>query len=54
MDAITTNGQRPGVAVIRKAFRMSVHAGQADEYERRHSPIWRDIQDTLIAHGVRS
>ena len=33
---------------------MSVHAGEADEYRRRHNPIWRELQDTLIAHGVRS
>ncbi len=33
---------------------MSVHAGQAPEYERRHNPIWRELQDTLVQHGVRS
>jgi L-rhamnose mutarotase len=37
---------------IRKAFRMSVHSGQEAEYERRHRPIWKDLEDTLIAHGV--
>jgi L-rhamnose mutarotase len=42
------------VPVIRKAFRMSINAGQADEYERRHNPIWHDLQEALIAHGVRS
>ena len=39
---------------IRKAFRMSVHAGQEAEYERRHRPIWKELEDTLIAHGVRT
>jgi len=39
---------------IRKAFRMSVHAGQEAEYERRHNPIWRELEDTLVRHGVRS
>ena len=39
---------------IRKAFRMSVHAGQEAEYERRHTPIWRELEDTLVRHGVRS
>ena len=38
--------------LIRKAFRMSVHAGQEAEYERRHRPIWKELEDTLIAHGV--
>ena len=40
--------------MIRKAFRMAVHAGHEAEYERRHRPIWRELEDTLIAHGVRS
>src|SRR4026208_2576678 len=39
---------------IRKAFRMSVNRGHEAEYERRHRPIWRELEDTLIAHGVRS
>lgn len=33
---------------------MSVKAGQEDEYERRHRPIWRELEDVLLAHGVRS
>ncbi|RPI60506.1 MAG: L-rhamnose mutarotase [Lysobacterales bacterium] len=40
--------------MIRKAFRMSVHHGQEDEYARRHSPIWRELADMLVAHGVRN
>jgi L-rhamnose mutarotase len=40
--------------MIRKAFKMSVHSGQHAEYERRHQPIWRELEDTLIAHGVRT
>jgi L-rhamnose mutarotase len=40
--------------VIRKAFRMKVYAGAADEYERRHRPIWEDLQATLLQHGVRT
>ena len=40
--------------MIRKAFRMSVNAGQETEYERRHNPIWRELEDTLVGHGVRS
>ena len=40
--------------MIRKAFRMSVHAGQEVEYERRHNPIWRELEDTLVRHGVRT
>ena len=40
--------------MIRKAFKMSVHEDQQAEYVRRHNPIWRELEDTLLAHGVRS
>jgi L-rhamnose mutarotase len=40
--------------MIRKAFRMSVHRGREQEYERRHTPIWEDLEATLVAHGVRT
>jgi L-rhamnose mutarotase len=40
--------------VLRKAFRMSVHAGSEAEYERRHRPIWQELEQTLIAHGVET
>lgn len=39
---------------MRFAFRMSVHAGASAEYERRHNPIWIELEQTLIAHGVTS
>ena len=38
--------------MIRRAFRMSVHDGAAAEYERRHNPIWAELECTLMAHGV--
>lgn len=37
----------------RKAFLMRVHPDQHDEYVRRHNPIWRELEQALIAHGVR-
>src|SRR5690348_3358093 len=40
--------------MIRKAFRMSVDAGQEAEYEQRHNPIWRELEEVLISHGVRT
>ena len=40
--------------MLRKAFRMSVHPGQQAEYERRHNPIWRELEEALLRHGVRS
>jgi L-rhamnose mutarotase len=39
---------------IRKAFVMSVHPGAEAEYERRHRPIWPELERTLLDHGVRS
>jgi L-rhamnose mutarotase len=39
--------------MVRKAFRMSVHAGYEAEYERRHNPIWAELESTLIDHGVQ-
>ena len=40
--------------MIRKAFKMSVHPDQHAEYTRRHNPIWRELEETLRAHGVRT
>lgn len=33
---------------------MSVNAGAEAEYERRHRPIWEELERTLIEHGVTS
>jgi L-rhamnose mutarotase len=40
--------------MIRKAFRMSVLADQYEEYQRRHNPIWPELQDVLKAHGAHN
>ena len=40
--------------MIRKAFVMSVNAGQEKEYERRHRPIWPELEKVLKAHGVHN
>lgn len=45
----TTKG---GESMIRKAFVMSVNPGHQDEYEKRHSPIWPELEEVLKAHGV--
>jgi len=42
------------VTVIRRAFRMSVHPAHQSEYRRRHNPIWQELEQTLVRHGVRS
>ncbi|NJD11693.1 MAG: L-rhamnose mutarotase [Gemmatimonadetes bacterium] len=39
---------------MRIAFRMTVAPEHAAEYETRHRPIWPELEQTLLAHGVRT
>jgi L-rhamnose mutarotase len=39
--------------MIIKAFRMRVHPQHIAEYERRHNPIWPELEAILESHGVR-
>lgn len=39
---------------LRKAFVMSVFPDQHAEYERRHNPIWPELEQTLKALGVHN
>jgi L-rhamnose mutarotase len=38
--------------MVRKAFLMTLRPGHQEEYERRHNPIWPELQQTLQQHGV--
>ena len=38
----------------RIAFRMSIAPGREAEYERRHSPIWPELEAVLLEHGVQT
>ncbi len=38
--------------MIRKAFVMQLHPGQREEYIKRHSPIWPELESVLKYHGV--
>ena len=40
--------------MIRKAFVMSVNPDRHAEYERRHSPIWPELEAVLKEHGVHN
>lgn len=40
--------------MIRKAFLMMLNLGCQEEYERRHNPVWADLQDVLKQHGVHN
>jgi L-rhamnose mutarotase len=37
---------------IRHAFVMSVNLGAEEEYEKRHNPIWHELEKVLKDHGV--
>ena len=39
--------------MIIKALRMRVHPQDIAEYERRHNPIWPELETALKTHGVR-
>ena len=36
--------------MIRKAFIMSIKQGCELEYEKRHNPIWPELEATLLEH----
>jgi len=40
--------------MIRKAFQMTLRPGAEVEYERRHNPIWPELQEVLKDHGVHN
>ena len=40
--------------MIRKAFVMNVNPGREEEYEKRHRPIWEELENTLRSHGVHN
>ncbi len=40
--------------MTRKAFLMTLKPGNQAEYERRHNPIWPELQAVLKQHGVHN
>ncbi|TBL38841.1 L-rhamnose mutarotase [Hafnia alvei] len=40
--------------MIRKAFVMQVNQDAHAEYQRRHSPIWPELEAELKAHGAHN
>ena len=40
--------------MIRKAFLMKLKPGCQAEYERRHNPIWPELQTVLKQHGAHN
>lgn len=40
--------------LIRKGFVMQLNPGSEEQYRCRHNPIWKDLEETLRAHGVHN
>jgi L-rhamnose mutarotase len=40
--------------MIRKSFVMQLGEGAEREYQRRHNPIWQELEETLRVHGVHN
>ena len=38
----------------RQAFVMTVNPGEEDEYQKRHQPIWPELEQVLKDHGVHN
>jgi L-rhamnose mutarotase len=40
--------------MIRKFFVMQLNRGAEEEYRQRHNPIWKELEEVLLAHGVHN
>jgi L-rhamnose mutarotase len=40
--------------MIRKCFVMQLKHGAKEEYRQRHGPIWKELEDVLLTHGVHN
>ncbi len=40
--------------MTRKAFKMFLYPGMAEEYERRHNALWPEMKEMIHAHGGRN
>jgi len=40
--------------MIRKAFKMKIYSDKAEEYKKRHNPIWPELKEVLKEHGVHN
>ncbi len=40
--------------MIRKAFKMHLYPGMAEEYEKRHNQLWPEMQEMIHTYGGRN
>ena len=50
----TPSAIKERILMFRKAFLMRVHPDQHLEYQRRHNPIWPELEQALKSHGVHN
>jgi len=54
MEAQAAPGDRASLGFRRKAFVFQVKPDQHAEYQKRHNPVWPEMEATLKAHGVHN
>lgn len=52
--SIGVQRRKRGKKMIRKAFKMFLYPGMAEEYERRHNALWPEMKEMIHAHGGRN
>ena len=40
--------------MLRKAFVMEVNPDKHEEYEKRHNPVWQEMEDVMKAEGLHN
>ena len=40
--------------MVRKAFKMKLYEGMAEEYERRHNALWPEMRDMIHEYGGKN
>lgn len=40
--------------MVRKGFKMHLHPGMAEEYEKRHNQLWPEMKDMIHEYGGRN
>lgn len=41
------------IAMTRRAFKMKLHRGFEEEYQRRHDSLWPELQQLLKQNGIQ-
>lgn len=44
-------GAEKGLRMVRKAFKMFLNPGMAEEYEKRHNALWQEMKEKIHEYG---